>query len=152
MALFAYMHAFGQTNNYIRSLIQISTFTNIRGNFAERQLQYGAILEYNASHPMNGSSAVNNEQLSEKTLFHLIFGDNYSKSYEEFQNYLLIKNFSSVYDYVYSFAEIACYIGNYTRFVRHLIRYGRVCQVNFTSFIKAVKKERRLTKWLNERN
>lgn len=139
MALFAYVFAFGQTNRRVRLIIDAfdSNILNwddpqiVDGDFAARQLQYGRLLEFRAKFPKNNPEMNKNE--SKKSIYSLIVGDDdLERVYGEFQNYLQMKNLSNVYEFIYSIAKISCDPADQyysTRFVRHLIRYGRVCQV-----------------------
>lgn len=132
MALFAFLHVSGQTSvNAVQTTVNKSTSINLSGSFAVRQLQYGALLEYNAALSANGSlTAFKNDELSEISLFRLIYGDDLAKNYEELQTYLQNKKFSNVHEFVFSFAKIACAVENQNRFIGHLIRFGMICQVN----------------------
>lgn len=125
MALFAYVYVLKQTNVYVEL-----NFNGNDGNFAERQLQHGTLREFQSTFATNGT--YQNSSIK-KFSFRTIYGDSFEKNFKELQNYIQAKNFSNVYEYLYSFAKIACKVGipsrNKIQFVRHLIRYRRICQV-----------------------
>lgn len=125
MALFAYVFAFGQTSYPYLSW----DVSDIAGVFAGGQLLYGALHEYKSLLQRNSSDT----NSSDESFFQTMFRDAFEENHKEFQNYLQTKNFSSVYQYLYSIAKISCFYSNVddhaTHFVRYLIRYGRVCQV-----------------------
>lgn len=128
MALFAYVFAFGQTRgSHLQKMISnAASYFEDEKDFALRQLLHGAFREYIA---INNSTPEDKEQL-QMSPFLLIIGDNFEQIYVEFQNYTKARNFTDVYAYLYSIAKVACFDNwNQTRFMRHLIRYGRICQV-----------------------
>lgn len=131
MALFAFLHISGQTSVIaVENTVKKSIPIYMNGSFALRQLQYGALREYHDELSANGSlKTTSKEELSKISVFRLVYGDNLSKNYQELQNYLQNKNFSSVYEFAYSFAKIACAVDNQNRFIGHLIRFGMICQV-----------------------
>lgn len=110
MALFGYTHAFAQTLNDL--LLE-------HPDVALNQLQYGAFREFQSANKSMQLSSLND-------LMPLIVGeDQYEIARGEFKSYLKAKNLSTVYEFLYSIATVSCV----DPFVRHLIRYGRVCQV-----------------------
>lgn len=136
MALFAYVYVFGQTQNpEWEAAAEGSKFYNM--DFAGRQLRFGALHEHFSD---NFSEVENYRKLSKKSTFLLIFGDNFDRIYSRFQVYLQTKNHTNAYEFLYSIAQTTCYDINYNNFdteylfVRHLIRYGRICQVKNFSF------------------
>lgn len=119
MALFAYVYAFGQTKGNLANLFNALLY-EYDEDFAARQLRYGAVRDFLAAN----DSAISN--ISEVSPYILVFGNDFDQIMSEFETYLKLKNFTNVYEYVYSTADVKC---TYSYFSHHLIRYGRVCQV-----------------------
>lgn len=133
MAFYAYIFGLGQTNRYLREAIKYDGKNRPTAeDFALRQLRYRAFREYAAVHDTPLVTPSNFTRI----VYHLLFDNNFQQISNEFESHLLSKNLSNVYEYLYSIARIGCSVDHEkrNRFLGHLIRYGRICQVWLVSF------------------
>lgn len=84
MALFAFIHAFGQTQDPDIQVKSVSSFVDT--TFSGRQLRYAARREYYQS---TNAIVEDDGKITEKSLFLLIFGEDFDKIYSKFQNYCI---------------------------------------------------------------
>ena len=84
MALFAYFFAFGQTQDPDIQNQLGSSF--VATTFAGRQLLYAGRREY---HYLTNTNVAYDSKISDKSLFSLIFGDDFQNIYSNFQNYCI---------------------------------------------------------------